>query len=234
MKAIVLFSGGQDSATCLMYALTQCTEIVALSFDYGQRHKQELKMAGRCLSQLHDITDQKITHIIRSVQFERSSLLDKDSDINAPHELDNTLPSSFVPGRNLLFLTIAASIARVRGIRKIYTGVCQTDYSGYPDCRDETIKALQKALNLGLFTDDKGHIHISTPLMFLNKADTWAMAKQIGSLLGIDGVKFIVENTLTDYNGDMTPNEWGYGKEDNPASILRANGYREAKRKGKI
>lgn len=215
--AAISLSGGQDSATALLWALRNFEEVIAFSFDYGQKHRKELEFAEE-LCRKHGVP----WEIIRIPGiFENSSLLD-DSDHNDRHSLSDDLPASFVPGRNILFLSILAAKAINRGVQTIVTGVCQTDYSGYPDCRRETIDSLEKTLSLGIGKT----ITIETPLMYLTKAQTWQMAAHMGA------VEDIVNLTLTDYNGDLTPNEWGFGKEDNPASILRANGYREAKAKG--
>lgn len=217
-SAAVSLSGGQDSATCLLWALRNYEYVIAFSFDYGQKHSIELEFAEK-LAAKHGV-DWEIIEI-KDV-FENSSLLG-DGDHSDNHELNSNLPASFVPGRNILFLSILAAKASARGIQTIITGVCETDYSGYPDCRRETIDSLEQTLSLGL---GMGNIEIITPLMYLNKAETWRMARDM------DAIEDIVTMTITDYNGDLTPNEWGFGKEDNPASILRANGYREAKEKG--
>ena len=154
-----------------------------------------------------------------------SSSLTEHTDHSKASYIDNSLPASFTSGRNILFLTIAASYGAEQGINDLVTGVCQTDYSGYPDCRKTTIDSLQTTLSLGL---GAGDYRIHTPLMYLDKAETWKMAKDLNCL------DVIINDTLTDYNGDMTKNEWGYGNENNPATELRVKGYYKAKEKGWI
>lgn len=217
-RCALLLSGGQDSGTSLFWALKEFDEVFCYSFQYGQKHSVEIEMAKRLASENdcpHEIID--IEGLLGN-----SSLLD-GSDHNEAHPLNPDLPASFVPARNILFLTIVSAKASAHGIRDIVTGVCETDFSGYPDCRRETINSLEETLLLGM---GMGKIRIWTPLMYLNKAETWRLAGEL------DCVNEIKEKTITDYNGDLTPNDWGYGKEDNPASILRAKGYREAKEKG--
>lgn len=217
-KAIVLFSGGQDSTTCLYYALERFQEVIPIGFDYGQMHKVELEQANKIASRLG------LEYKIFNVQglLAKSSLTEK-TDHNESSKVNSELPASFTAGRNLLFLNIAGSYGAEIGANDIITGVCQTDYSGYPDCRRNTIDAVQLSLTLGLGNND---IRIHTPLMYLTKAETWKLAKDLGCL------DIIVNDTLTDYNGSTIMNEWGYGELNNPASILRAKGYFEAKEKG--
>ena len=169
----------------------------------------------------------------------QSALMAGDSrNVNGPSDYDPNLPASFVPGRNILFLTLAGSLAATMGAWNVVAGVCQTDYSGYPDCRKEFIDAMEKALNLGLGLYDMEvalkhpPLTIHTPLMFLTKAETWRMARELGEVDGYDALSLVKEMSMTDYNGDTTMNEWGMGKLDNPASELRAKGYEEAKQKG--
>lgn len=215
MKALVLLSGGQDSTTCLYWAKKHFAEVTAIGFDYGQMHKQELEQAKKIAQNAgveYKIFD--VRNLLAS-----SSLIDKTNH-NEKSKINADLPASFVAGRNLLFLTIAGSFCAEKNISNIVIGTSQTDYSGYPDCRRNTLTALELSLSLGLGIGD---IKIHTPLMYLSKAQTWKLAKDLNCL------DIIINDTLTDYNGDMTKNEWGYGKEDNPASILRARGFREAK-----
>jgi len=217
-KAIVLLSGGQDSTTCLYWAKRQFDEVIAIGFDYGQMHIVELDKAKEIA------TIAEVPYKIMNVK----NLLAKSSltihtDHNNTSYIDSNLPASFTSGRNILFLTIAASMGAELGINDIITGVCQTDYSGYPDCRRTTIDALQTTLSLAM---GSGDFRIHTPLMYLNKAETWKMAKDL------DCLDIIINNTVTDYNGNMEKNEWGFGSLDNPSSVLRANGYYEAKQKG--
>ena len=215
-KAVVLLSGGQDSTTCLFWAKRYFTEVVAVSFDYNQKHGKELEMAqkiAKLAAVEHRIIDLKSVFLSNK----KSSLLNKEIE----HSSQNALPNSFVRGRNLVFFS--AALAAFEEVNDFVLGVCQTDYSGYPDCRAAFIDALEGAATNA--TDER--INIYTPLMHATKAETWKLAKELGIL------KIIIEHTLTDYNGDTeTLNEWGFGKEDNPASTLRANGYREAKAKG--
>lgn len=218
--SVILLSGGQDSATSLLWALSKFDRVVCVSFSYGQMHSLELQFAKELASKYgceHKLFD--VSGLLPS-----SSLTER-SDHNERSKINKDLPASFTAGRNLLFLTIAGSFAVSIGVNDLITGVCQTDYSGYPDCRQSTMDATALMLTLGL---GGGDIRIHTPLMYLTKAETWRLAKDLG------GLDTIINSTLTDYNGDLTPNAWGYGKENNPASILRASGYREAVKKGWI
>lgn len=219
-KAIVLLSGGQDSTTCLYWANTQFDEVIAIGFDYGQSHIIELEQAKEIAKEAG--VEYKIINVRNLLA---KSSLTQHSDHNEKSKINPELPASFTAGRNLLFLTIAASMAAELQINDIVTGVCQTDYSGYPDCRRNTIDALQLALSLGIGIGD---IRIHTPLMYLNKAQTWGLAKQLGCL------DVIIDKTMTDYNGSTIKNEWGYGNYDNPATKLRADGYYLAKEQGLI
>lgn len=219
-KAIVLLSGGQDSTTCLYWAKKRFKELLAIGFDYGQMHINELSQA-RKIAQAAQV-DYKVFDV-KGLLAESS--LTKHSDHNEKSHVDKALPASFTAGRNLLFLTIASSYGAELKVNDIITGVCQTDYSGYPDCRRTTIDAMQTALSLGV---GAGDIRIHTPLMYLDKAETWKMAAELGIL------DIIINDTMTDYDGDMTINEWGYGIADNPATKLRMLGYYQAKQNGWI
>jgi 7-cyano-7-deazaguanine synthase len=217
---MVLLSGGQDSTTCLFWAKQHFETVVAVGFDYGQKHKAELEAAEAIVRRAG------VPYQIYNVrQLLAASSLTHAGAHNASSAIDHTLPNSFVAGRNLLFLSIAGSRAAEQGINDIVAGVCQTDYSGYPDCRRATIDAMQLSLSLGLGIGD---VRIHTPLMYLTKAETWRLAQTLGI------VDIIINDTITDYNGDATPNDWGKGQLDNPASILRQKGYEEAKTKGWI
>ncbi|GIV03609.1 MAG: 7-cyano-7-deazaguanine synthase [Fimbriimonadales bacterium] len=219
--ALVLLSGGQDSTTCLFWAKERFNRVEAIGFDYGQKHRVELEQAQR-IADLADVS-LKIVNIQGILQ--GSALTEHEKDIAAAHDLNPSLPASFVPARNALFLTIAAGYGYTREIYDLVGGMCQTDYSGYPDCRRVFIDSQQTTLSLALGHD----IRIHTPLMYLTKAETWKLAAELGVL------DIVREYSHTDYNGDRTTfNEWGYGKLDNPASILRAQGYEEAKAKGWI
>lgn len=217
--ALVLFSGGQDSTTCLFWAKKNFEQVEALGFRYGQKHDVELRQAQLIAEKAgvpYQVID--ITGILQG-----SALTEHSKDVSAQHELAPNLPASFVPGRNAVFLTIASSYAFTKNISDLVGGMCQTDYSGYPDCRKVFVDSLQTTMTLALEKD----IRIHTPLMYLTKAETWKLAFDLGVL------DIVRDLSHTDYNGDRSQyNEWGYGKLDNPASILRAKGYEEAKAKG--
>lgn len=188
-KAVVVFSGGQDSTTCLVQALQEYDEVHAITFDYGQRHKLEIEVAQSLAKEL-GVAAHKVMDVGLLSELAISSLT--RDDIPVSHELqENGLPNSFVPGRNILFLTLAGIYAYQIGAEAVITGVCETDFSGYPDCRDEFVKAMNSALVKGM---DRP-LEIVTPLMWLNKAQTWALADQYQAL------SLIKEKTLTCYNG---------------------------------
>ena len=220
MKAVILLSGGQDSTTCLYWAKKNFKEVFAIGFDYGQMHFKELEQAQKIAS------DAKVDYKIFNIKnlLAKSSLTEK-SNHNEKSYINNDLPASFTSGRNILFLSIAGSYAAELGINDIITGVCQTDYSGYPDCRKTSIDAMQNVLSLAY---GNGDYRIHTPLMYLDKAQTWKMAKDL------DCLDVIIKDTLTDYNGNETINEWGMGVNNNPATELRVKGFYEAKEKGWI
>jgi 7-cyano-7-deazaguanine synthase len=221
--ALVLFSGGQDSATCLAWALSRFAKVETISFDYGQRHHVELA----CRSDIRDgfaalDTDwaQRLgeDHLLAlpTLGAISETAMTRDVAITMTRE---GLPNTFVPGRNLIFLTYAAALAYRRGIRHIITGVCETDYSGYPDCRDDTIKALQVALNLGM----ERRFVLHTPLMWIDKAGTWELAEALGGAALVD---LIVEKSHSCYLGTRDKRfDWGYGCGQCPACDLRANGF---------
>ncbi|EGQ2753904.1 TPA: 7-cyano-7-deazaguanine synthase QueC [Staphylococcus pseudintermedius] len=206
-KAIVVFSGGQDSTTCLLWALKLYDEVETITFSYNQRHKQEIEVAKK-ISKDFGVKNQVIdASVINELTV---NALTRDMDIDVDN--DTGLPNTFVPGRNILFLTLASVVAYQRKADTIVTGVCETDFSGYPDCRNEFVRALEPALQLGL---DK-NITIKTPLMWLNKAETWELAANLGHL------EYVVNNTLTCYNGVI-----GQGCGDCPACKLRRKGLEE-------
>lgn len=221
--ALVLFSGGQDSATCLAWALERFGTVETLGFDYGQRHRVELDCRDKILAGIRAMKPRWAAQLGQDHMIDLAVLgqisetsLTRDTQIAMQ---DSGLPSTFVPGRNLIFLTFAGALAYRRGLRRIVTGVCETDYSGYPDCRDDTIKALQVALSLGM---DR-RVVLETPLMWLDKAGTWRMAEEIG---GQPLVDLILEESHSCYLGDRSQrHEWGYGCGTCPACELRANGY---------
>lgn len=219
-KALLLFSGGQDSTTCLYWAKKHFDYVTAIGFDYGQMHVKELEQAKK-IADINNI-DYKIYNVKNLLA---SSSLTKFSNHNEKSKINNELPASFVTGRNILFLSIAGSYASELKINDIVTGVCQTDYSGYPDCRKTSIDAMQNVLSLAY---GSGDFRIHTPLMYINKAETWKLAKQLNC------IDIIIKETLTDYNGDLTMNEWGMGINNNPATKLRVEGFYEAKNKGWI
>jgi 7-cyano-7-deazaguanine synthase len=221
--ALVLFSGGQDSTTCLADALARFGRVETIGFDYGQRHRIELDARLRVIEALRARYPQW------SDRLGEDHLLDVDilgriSDTSLTRDIafrmeESGLPNTFVPGRNLLFLTLAAAVAYRRGLEVIVTGVCETDFSGYPDCRDDTMKAMQLALSLGM---DRRFL-IDTPLMWIDKAATWRMAERLGGTALVD---LIVEHTHTCYQGERGPrHDWGYGCGACPACVLRARGF---------
>ncbi|HFQ5140343.1 TPA: 7-cyano-7-deazaguanine synthase QueC [Vibrio vulnificus] len=209
-KAVVVFSGGQDSTTCLVKALNEFDEVHAITFDYGQRHRLEIEVAQNLAKEL-GVAAHKVMDVTLLNELAISSLT--RDDIPVSHELqENGLPNSFVPGRNILFLTLAGIYAYQIGAETIITGVCETDFSGYPDCRDDFVKAMNSALVKGM---DKPLV-IQTPLMWLNKAETWALADQNNAL------QLVREKTLTCYNGII-----GDGCGDCPSCNLRKVGLND-------
>lgn len=217
--AIVVLSGGQDSVTCLGYCLAHYQKVSAITFDYGQRHRVELECAALLCAKYN--VPQKVVNLgLMLTDLVTSALTSVEGDVSAPHAHKAGLPASFVPGRNALFLTLAHAYAQEIGAHTIVTGVCQTDYSGYPDCRSEFLRALERALNLGY----ECGIHIEAPLMRMTKAQTFAMAESVGFL------DEVIENSHTCYEGDhTTAHDWGYGCGKCPACLLRAKGYEEFK-----
>lgn len=221
--AVVLFSGGQDSTTCLAWALHRFGRVETVGFDYRQRHRIELDVRAPILARIagefpawagrlgpDHLLDLGVLGQVSDTALTRDVAIATGA---------NGLPTSFVPGRNLLFLTFAAALAYRRGLRHIVAGVCETDYSGYPDCRDDTIKAMQVALNLGM----EARFVLHTPLMWIDKADTWRLAESLGgdALVGL-----VRDDTHTCYEGDRTHrHDWGYGCGACPACELRAKGY---------
>jgi 7-cyano-7-deazaguanine synthase len=223
--ALVVFSGGQDSTTCLAWALERFDQVGTIGFDYGQRHRVELDCRQDILANLVEVRSDWARKLLPDVVLEMGLLRDIGgtamTEAIAIHHAATGLPNTFVPGRNLLFLTAAAACGYRQGIRHVVTGVCETDFSGYPDCRDDTIKALQVAINLGM--DQRFVIH--TPLMWMDKAATWRMAADLG---GEAFVRFVVDRSHTCYLGDRsTKHEWGYGCGTCPACELRLAGFRQ-------
>ena len=224
-RALVLFSGGQDSTTCLAWALSRYAQVETIGFDYGQRHAVELTVRPTVLQKVRALApdwDSKLgeDHVVDL------SLIAEISDTALTRDVEitmqaNGLPNTFVPGRNLLFMTVAATMAYRRGLDVLVGGMCETDFSGYPDCRDDSMKALQVALNLGMAT----RLKIETPLMWIDKAATWEMARALGGSALVDLIR---EDTHTCYLGERGAlHDWGYGCGTCPACELRARGYRQ-------
>lgn len=228
--ALVLFSGGQDSATCLAWALDRYARVETIGFAYGQRHAVELACREPLRAGLGGmggwgsrLGEDHLVDLTTTIAGLGSTALTSDADIAMTAE---GLPSTFVPGRNLLFLTCAAAIAYRRGHKRIIAGVCETDYSGYPDCRDDTVKAMQLALNLGM----QRRFVLETPLMWRDKAATWELTNRLG---GAGLVELIRTASHSCYRGDRaTLHEWGHGCGDCPACDLRATGWRKWRAQG--
>ncbi len=226
-KALVLFSGGQDSATCLAWALARFDAVETVGFSYGQRHAVELECRTRFVKGLRarfaDWSARLGEDLVIDLSVIKSlgeTALTGDGEIAMGAK---GLPTTFVPGRNIFFFTAAAALAYRRGIKHLVGGMCETDYSGYPDCRDDTLKSLQASLNLGL----DARLVIDTPLMWLDKAATWGLAEELG---GAGLVDLIVEETHSCYRGERsTRHDWGYGCGACPACDLRAKGWERYK-----
>lgn len=215
-KAVVVFSGGQDSTTCLFWALKEFDEVIAVTFNYNQKHSLEIECAKNIAKDLgveHHILDMELLNQLAP------NALTRD-DIKIEYGEEGEPPSTYVEGRNMLFLTFAGVLAKVKGAKHIVTGVCETDFSGYPDCRDVFIKSLNVTLNLAMDYD----FVIHTPLMWLDKCETWEIADNFNKL------DYVREKTLTCYNGII-----GDGCGDCPSCILRNNGLKKylEKRGGK-
>jgi len=221
-SALVLFSGGQDSSTCLAWALERFERVETVGFDYGQRHTIELTVRGQLRDAMRSIKqhwqnrlgDDHMINLSALGEISQTSLT-RDMEMAMGSE---GLPNSFVPGRNLIFLTFAAAIAYRRGIRHLVTGVCETDYSGYPDCRDDTIKAMQVALGLGM----ERRFVLHTPLMWIDKAQTWSLTEELGGSALIEVIRYISHSC---YLGERKAHEWGHGCGHCPACELRADGF---------
>jgi 7-cyano-7-deazaguanine synthase len=222
-SALVLFSGGQDSATCLAWALERFEHVETLGFDYGQRHRIELECRAQFRERIVAIMPQ-VSGRLGDDHMIDLSVLGTISDTAMTREIEivataNGLPNTFVPGRNLMFMTIAGAIGYRRGLRVLVGGMCETDFSGYPDCRDDTLKALQVALNLGM----DSRFVLETPLMWLDKADTWRLAESLGGAALVDLIR---TDTHTCYLGERgLLHDWGYGCGECPACKLRKRGY---------
>jgi 7-cyano-7-deazaguanine synthase len=224
-RALTLFSGGQDSTTCLAYALERYDHVETVGFDYNQRHRIELDQRAIIRDALlRDFPAWRERlgedHLIRIEALAEISTTAMTHDVAITTDARG-LPNTFVPGRNLMFLTLAGALAYRRGLTHIVAGMCETDFSGYPDCRDDAVKAMQLALNLGM----DARFHVETPLMQLDKADTWRLAEKIG---GKALISIINADTHTCYLGERgVRHEWGYGCGHCPACELRAKGWRE-------
>ncbi|RBA24994.1 7-cyano-7-deazaguanine synthase QueC [Herminiimonas fonticola] len=222
-SALVLFSGGQDSTTCLAWALARYSRVETIGFDYGQRHAIELTVRPTVLQKLRGFSAEWDSRLGEDHMIDLS-LISKISDTALTSNveiamMENGLPNTFVPGRNLLFMTVAATVAYRRGLNVLVGGMCETDFSGYPDCRDDTMKALQVALNLGMATK----LQVETPLMWIDKAETWKMAQDLGGTALVDLIR---SETHTCYLGERGKlHDWGYGCGTCPACALRARGY---------
>ena len=221
--ALVLFSGGQDSATCLAWALDRFETVETVGFDYGQRHQVELECRDDFRARVVELNQAWASRLGPDHKLDLSVLgqvsetaLTRDAEIALRAD---GLPNTFVPGRNLLFFTLAAALASRRELRHLVGGMCETDYSGYPDCRDDTLKSLQVTLNLGIGS----RLIVHTPLMWLNKAQTWALADQLGGKPLVDLIRM---GTHTCYRGEHEIlHDWGYGCGDCPACELRSKGW---------
>ena len=225
--ALVLFSGGQDSTVCLAWALERFSRVETIGFDYGQRHRAELDARGRVRAGIVALRPQWAPRLGED-HVVRLDALGEVSETALTREVAieigaSGLPTTFVPGRNLVFFAFAGALAYRRGAKHLVAGMCETDFSGYPDCRDDTVKAMQLALNLGM--DRRFVIH--TPLMWIDKAATFALAHAIGGDAFVD---LLVEDTHTCYLGDRSRrHDWGYGCGTCPACRLRADGYAQWK-----
>jgi 7-cyano-7-deazaguanine synthase len=221
--ALVLFSGGQDSTVCLAWALERFARVETVGFDYGQRHRAELEARPRVRAQLIALRPDWAPRLGED-HVVRLDALGEVSETALTREVAieigaNGLPTTFVPGRNLVFFAFAGALGYRRGTRHLVAGMCETDFSGYPDCRDDTIKAMQLALNLGM----ERRFVIHTPLMWIDKAATFALAHELG---GEGLIDVLLEHTHTCYLGDRSHRHaWGYGCGECPACRLRADGY---------
>jgi len=213
-RALVVFSGGQDSTTCLGWAKNRFDEVETITFDYGQKHRVEIEQARKIAQALH--VKNTLLSLDAFSQLNDSALIDGSQDIGAQHSVHTNLPASFVPNRNAIFFTLAHAFAQKQGIEHIIIGVNQTDYSGYPDCREPFVKALELALNLG----SEATIAFHYPLMHLTKAETFALSNVEGVL------DLVIDESHTCYNGVHThKHAWGYGCGECPACVLRKQGF---------
>jgi 7-cyano-7-deazaguanine synthase len=223
-SALVLFSGGQDSTTCLAWALDRYERVETIGFSYGQRHSVEMEVRTTirdALAASSPLWGSRLgpDRVVALDVLGQVSVSALTADLPFTQQ-ENGLPSTFVPGRNLVFLTFAAIVAYQRSLKRVVTGVCETDFSGYPDCRDDTVKALQLAINLGM----ESRLVLETPLMWLDKAATWRLAADLG---GSDLIELVTEHSHTCYEGDRSHRHaWGCGCGACDACRLRENGWR--------
>jgi 7-cyano-7-deazaguanine synthase len=224
-RALVLFSGGQDSTTCLAWALSRYQHVETIGFDYGQRHAIELTMRPQLLQKMRGLSEdwnQRLgeDHVLDLSLISQLSQTAMTENI-AIQMQENGLPNTFVPGRNLMFMLVAATLAYRRQLGVLVGGMCETDFSGYPDCRDDSLKALQVAINLGMAS----RLNIETPLMWIDKAQSWRLAESLGGNALIDLIR---QDTHTCYLGERGQmHAWGHGCGTCPACELRAKGYQE-------
>ena len=222
-SALVLFSGGQDSTTCLAWALDRYKRVETVGFDYGQRHAVELDCRTTIRSNIAPLKEEwrdrlGEDHVLDIKVLGEIGETAMTQDVEITYE-ETGLPNTFVPGRNLIFFNFAAALAYRRGIKHLVGGMCETDYSGYPDCRDDTLKSLQATINLGM----EMRFVVHTPLMWIDKAETWKMAEELG---GDPLISLIIEETHTCYLGDRSlRHDWGYGCGKCPACNLRDKGW---------
>ena len=223
-SALVLFSGGQDSTVCLAWALARFQRVETVGFDYGQRHAAELAARPVILEKLRGAFPQWVDRLgadhllpLDTLKAIGGSALNDAVSIEMGKD---GLPTTFVPGRNVMFITAAAALGYRRGISDLVGGMCETDFSGYPDCRDETVQVTARALSLGLARE----VTVHTPLMWIDKAATWKLAEELG---GAKLVDLIVAETVTCYQGDSSPHDWGRGCGQCPSCELRAGGYQK-------
>ncbi|MCC6069511.1 7-cyano-7-deazaguanine synthase QueC [Massilia sp. GCM10020059] len=224
-SALVLFSGGQDSTTCLAWALERYARVETIGFDYGQRHAIELAVRPSVLAGVRALSPEWDARLGEDHMIDLS-LIGKISDTALTSDVEiamqaNGLPNTFVPGRNLMFMMVAATLAYRRGLTVLVGGMCETDFSGYPDCRDDTMKALQVALNLGMAT----RLKVETPLMWIDKKETWELAEASGGQALVDLIRTETHTCYLGERGALHP--WGYGCGACPACELRARGYQQ-------
>ena len=228
-RALVLFSGGQDSTTCLAWALARYAHVETIGFDYGQRHAIELTVRPQLLKKMRTFSPDWEARLGEDHMIDLSLISQLSQTAmteNIAIEMqENGLPNTFVPGRNLMFMMVAATLAYRRGLNVLVGGMCETDFSGYPDCRDDTMKALQVTLNLGMAT----RLKLETPLMWIDKAQTWELAENLGGSAMFDLIRADTHTCYLGERGEL--HEWGHGCGTCPACELRARGYLQYKQR---